>query len=305
MIANSIVRIVIYTLVILVLLGILLAGIFAGKFFTNISLETSGGNVASVGSVPADEIQKLKVEWVAFSETEDVSEKQKMVWKQSGDTLTLQFCQSNSFLGINFGFNSNISKDLVITIPEDWVASEVSIDSVSARINISDLETTELNLTNVSGYCVIANCVASNVDVETVSGEIDYTGTLSALDLESVSADCTLTLTTGARDISMECVSGDLTLYLPENQGFTAKVDGLSGDITTDFATTVSGGTHTYGDGSCRINASGVSGNINIRKAAHVHTWNEGTVQDIPGESRQEMVYTCTGCGETKSEPVE
>lgn len=319
--ASAIVRIIIYSLVILILVSILLGCIMAGKFLSTISFGTTiaNGHVESVGSVTASEIRELDIEWVAgsitiqtgdtdeitFSENSGLDDENKMVWKQTGSKLAIQFCKPKVFFGITIGFNSDYSKDLVITIPDDWQAWELNIDSVSANIDISDLNTERLYLTNVSGRCTLRDCTTTDVEVETVSGRVDYTGSLLTLNLESVSADCTLDLDAGARDINMGCVSGNLTLYLPEDQGFTATVDGVSGDITTDFATTVSGGIHTFGDGSCSIEGECVSGDIIIRKAAHTHTWDEGVVHDVPGDKRQELVYTCTVCGETKSEPYD
>lgn len=273
--SNAIIRIALFSIIILILAGILIVAIFTGGFFP--SRSTAGGTVESAGSVAASEIRELDIEWVAgsitintadtdqisFSENTGLADKDKLVWKQSGNKLTIQFCKPK----IVFGLNSDFPKDLVITVPNDWNASELNIDSVSANIDIQRLNTGKLDLVNVSGTCTLTDCSASDVDLETVSGQLNYTGSLTSVNLESVSADCFLTLNTGVRDIRMEAVSGDLTLYLPEEQGFTAEIDGISGDITTDFATTSSGGKHTYGDGSCRIDAECVSGNIIIKKA--------------------------------------
>lgn len=285
---SAIIRIVVYALVFIILLGILLSGIVAGELLSKLSIGTThaNGSIERVGSVTASEIRELDIEWVAgsitiqtgdtdeitFSENGGLDDSDKMVWKQSGNMLSIQFCKPKLFFGFNFGIHSNYSKDLVITIPDDWQAWELNIDSVSAKIDISNLNTERLYLTNVSGPCTLTNCIATDVEVETVSGRVDYSGSLLTLNLGSVSADCKLELDAGARDINMECVSGDLTLYLPEAQGFTAKIDGVSGDITTDFATTTSGGTHTYGDGSCSIECECVSGDIIIRKALPSHS---------------------------------
>ena len=147
----------------------------------------------------------------------------------------------------NFGITSTVSKDLVVTVPEDWNCADLNIESVSADVSITG--------TN-----------ADDVSLESVSGKLSMSGSVSNLSVDCVSADCDLWLNAGVRTIDMDGVSGDMTLYLPEEQGFTVSFDGISGNISTDFPTTVSDRTHTYGDGSCEIEVDGISGDINIKK---------------------------------------
>ena len=57
-----------------------------------------------------------------------------------------------------------------------------------------------------------------------------------------------------------------MVLTLPADCGFSASMDSLSGNITTEFETTNVNGSYVYGDGSCIIDADTMSGNITIRK---------------------------------------
>lgn len=74
--------------------------------------------------------------------------------------------------------------------------------------------------------------------------------------------------------------------------------------VIADYTgTMLSGYTHTplYNT----VTAAG----LHIAEAAdengHVHTWDKGTVtNENPGAMRAELVYTCTGCGETKTEYI-
>ena len=136
---NAIVRIVIWSLVILVLIGILLAGLggFARRHLvisetaeTDISqmVEISGDSA----SVTAEGIRDIEIDWAAgtitiapgdveeitVSESAVSDEKYQMVSKQSGDKLTIQFCRETVSFGMHL--NESIKKDLVITVPQDW-----------------------------------------------------------------------------------------------------------------------------------------------------------------------------------------
>lgn len=262
---SAIARIVIFSFVILLLVGILAVGVIGsmlGSYFKDDVL--GGGTVSDHGAVLADKIRNLEIDWVSgsitiktgdtdqiiFSETGSDSEKNTMVWKQTGNTLKIQFRQPKKFLGfsLDFSIGGEKEKDLTITIPKDWVGTKLSIDSVSAKVDVAEINVKDL-------------------DLDTVSGSINLTGSVTNVELDSVSASCTLNLSAGVKSIGMDCVSGKLTVYLPEDQGFTAEIDGLNGDINTDFAVTTSNGKQIYGDGSCEIEADCVSGDINIKKA--------------------------------------
>ena len=274
---SAIVRIVIFAIVIAILLCVMVVGMLGNAFVYN---KTDGGTISSEGSVNADEIRSIEVEWVGgsitvqtadtdtitFSETGAEKEEDTMVWKQTGDGLKIQFQNPKSHFGISFGFEASLNKDLLITVPKNWTAREFNIESVSADIKTAGLTATNFELDNVSGTCELEDCDFGELDVNTVSGKIDLNGTVQDVSLEAVSANCTLSLSSGAKQIDMESVSGDLTVYLPAEQGFTASIHGIGVDLSTDFPTTVSKDMHIHGDGSCKIEAEGVSGNVSIRK---------------------------------------
>ena len=142
----------------------------------------------------------------------------------------------------------------------------MEIDSVSARIQVSDIRATEADLVNVSGTCDFTGCAIDEFSVETVSGKVRYDGTLRELEMSTVSADCTATLSQVPQKVDMDAVSGDLELVLPESSGFTLDLDSVSGDFSSDFATTSSKNRHVCGDGACKINADSVSGNVYVKK---------------------------------------
>lgn len=258
---SAIARIVIFSFVILLLVGILaiaVLGYMFGFYYSKDALD--GGTIADHGSVKAHKIRNIEIDWVSgsvtikagdtdtieFSETGSNAKKNTMVWKQSGDTLEIQFCQPRKFFGNSI--NDDKLKDLTITIPKDWVGNELSIDSVSAKVNVTEINVKEL-------------------DLKTVTGSIDLTGSVTDVELNSVSASCTLNLRAGVKSIDMTCLSGELTVFLPENQGFTAEIAGIDGEINTDFPVSTSNGKYVYGDGSCEINAGCIDGKLIIKKA--------------------------------------
>ena len=277
---NAIIRIVIFSLVIFILLGILAVGLGIGMFIFRVDSGYSGtysGTQASSGEVSAAEVQNLNIEWVngsitiqpgdtdtiTFAETGNFSDNEQLVWQQSGNTLTIQFSKPR----VSFGIEFDGSKDLVITVPQDWQCEELDINSVSAKIEVSNLTAYEIDLENVSGNCIFENCGTNELTVETVSGNVTYDGTLYTMDCSTVSANCTLKTNACPRELSLDSVSGDLILELPEECGFSASIDSMSGSISSEFESTATKDYHTHGDGSCRITADTLSGDIIIRKS--------------------------------------
>ena len=78
---------------------------------------------------------------------------------------------------------------------------------------------------------------------------------------------CIPSLTFAPNSIDLDSVSGQLVVVLPENTGFTAELDSLSGKMYSDFSTTYQDDTMCYLDGACKITMDSVSGNLRIRQS--------------------------------------
>lgn len=276
---NAIARIIIFSIVIVILLGILAAGLGLGMLSFHLSDSSRDYNVieGSEGNVNAAEIRNLQIEWVdgninietadtdtiSFRESGYADDNNLMVWQQSGDTLTIRFSRET----IIRGFVYIPSKDLDIIIPEDWVCEELEIETVSGSVTVDGIQADEISFDCVSAHSDFIDCTAREVSMTTVSGDLFFSGSLDSLYCEGVSAKCEAELLNTPREIDMEGISGNLILTLPADAGFTASIDSVSGSISTEFDTVSRGGQHICGDGSCFIEAETVSGNVIIKKA--------------------------------------
>lgn len=297
---NAIIRIVLFSLAIVILLGILLGGLAAGYLVNNagkISQSvisnlfniqdsdkdiwdhfSSGDTIDFAASVDAGQICNISIDWVSgsitilpgknnritISESEVSSDKYKLIWKQSGDKLVIQYCEADwDFFGIK---TTDLSKDLVITVPADWLCDSLEIDTASARVEIFDLSIHEMDFDGASGSCYFDNCIVDEIDLDTASGDVNFTGTLNILDCDAASASINLVVANTPKRIDIDTASGDLDLTLPENCGFSVSLDTMSGDFTSDFPTVMTAGNYLHGDGTCRINIYAMSGDVIIRK---------------------------------------
>ena len=273
---NAIARIIIYSLLIFVLVGILISGLDHDGF--NWGTGSSGNYMTGSGSVDMSQIENIQIEWVSgnvdvilvpdtettisFSETN--GEDHPMVYEIKGKTLVIRFTKQT--IHLNFGNFNTPDKDLKIQIPENWSCRSLDIEAVSANVSVHLSEANDVEIENVSGKTDLNITKSGSVSVETVSGEVMFNGNCNEFDCSSVSGDCEVKLFGDAKDIALESVSGDLTVSILKDYGFTATIDSASGHIYSDYSTTVSGGKHTYGDGKIRIEAETVSGDIFIRE---------------------------------------
>lgn len=271
---NATIRIIVYSLVIVILLGILLTGLGVGMFTTRvrsqIEVYTHGG-----GEIPAREIRQIEIEWasgkiqiqaapadtITFQEIGD-GDNDPMVYRQSGDKLSIQYQTP----GVHFGFSSSGSKELIITVPQDWYCHDLTVEAASADVFINSLTAGEVELNMASGESHITDCEFVDLDVECASGEVYFSGALTNMDCNSASGKVTAVFENIPASIDFDGASADLELTLPEDAGFTVEMDALSGSFQTDFETAQRNGQHICGDGACRIDVDGMSGSVTIRK---------------------------------------
>lgn len=239
----------------------------------------SGLDAAGTVSIPGNQVQEIDIEWVSgciriesadvgqiqFSESGVNDTKYTMQWKQKGNKLTIQFCESG--MRSLFSFH-DLSKDLTIYVPRDWTCSSLDVDTASSTLEVKDLTIREVEIDSASGACVFDNCQLEEIDVDTASGDIRITGTLNVLECDAASASVYAVLDNVPSRIEMDSVSGDLDLTLPPDAGFTVMIDSMSSDFSSDFATTSQNGSYICGNGSCRIKMSAMSGDVIIRKGS-------------------------------------
>ena len=270
---KAIARIVLFSMIALVLLCVLLAGLGLSSFAKPVSSQVV--SVQSTGSeyeFSPGEVSGLAISWAsgdidiqpADQDTVTISEERSggssMVVRHLGSTLEIEAGESKWRLGVG----KSTQKDLSIRVPRDWLCQSLEIKAASADIRVDGLTITSVVLNTASGNCAFTDCAVEKMQVNTASGDLDYSGVLEKLELKGASADCNLRLSDAPAAIGMNTASGDLNLTLPDNCGFTLDRSSLSGAFQSDFATTTENDKIVCGDGTCQITFSSLSGNINI-----------------------------------------
>lgn len=277
---NAIVRICIYSLLILILVGILATVMHTDRLFTLFYADdhtSSGAQVSLPQDIPADQVSAIEIDWAAgdiliqsgdtdsISVTESKSSDQRaMVCKLKNGRLEIDYQEGD--LNIGFGVHMDISKDLTVTVPRDLELREIELDIASAEVEIRDLAGTldELDIDGASGTCTIENCEVRTLNVDTASGDVKFRGSLDELDFDAASADFVGVFENQPRSLKMDSMSGDLEITLPAGCGFQATIDAMSSQFAADQEVQIVNGAYVHGDGRCRIDVNGMSGDVNI-----------------------------------------
>lgn len=269
-------------IVLLILLGVVIVG---AAFFSSCSgfrIGFGNSNFTETGNaqIEASGIKDINLDWAAGSvdftinEGNDIiltesssgsfSRAQEMRWKVSGSTLSIDY--GNGFSCMNFA-----QKHLEISIPKSLAdnlgkikiegasgeyflqglaCEELRLGLASGRINAYDMEVGDLNIDNASGEIIVTGNVSGEIKTDTASGSIN-------IESEKEMPE----------SINSSLASGNISISIPENDGFTVDLDKLSGNFHSDFSTQQNGSRHVYKDGSTDIRIDIVSGNFTLQKS--------------------------------------
>lgn len=163
---------------------------------------------------------------------------------------------------------SSVSGDVEIDIS----SKRITIESVSGDVNFSG-QTERISAESVSGDIDLSG-VSGELAATTVSGDVELqAGMIESGRLETVSGDLTFSgkLSSNAR-LTAESMSGDVEIIVPSDQSALFKAESFSGTIKSDFGSVSnekhgpgSHLKHAAGDGGAEIRVESFSGNIRIR----------------------------------------
>ena len=271
---NAIVRIIIYSLIIVILLGILLTALGINHFIIRTDSQTDTYTMGA-GEVPAREVKNIDIEWAAgsitiepgdtqtisFSETGGKNAKP-MIYRQVGNKLTIEFQASK----VTVGFQKNDQKDLVIIVPWNWDCSELNVDAGAVNLTVNGLNANDVELNLGAGNSYFTDCILGELSINSAAGDVTYTGTLYSLDCDTTSGKVSAVFDNVPRTIEFDGVSADLDLTLPADAGFMVEMNTVSASFHSEFDTIIRDDQYICGDGSCRISVDGVSGDVTLRK---------------------------------------
>ncbi len=280
--------IVLFSLVLIaVVLGVLNSLVGKGQWrigWQDYTYDDAAAYQIGGGTVYEESITELDISWVSgnvevvlteddryLSLSEEAAEpldvSAELRWRVRDGELEVKWRKSGWYLS-----SGAPDKKLILRVPAKMAASlsELSVEAVSASVQVKSLSAVQLELTSVSGSISVVGGVYSEIELENVSGGCYLDGVeCKTLAMETVSGKTELQLPSVPDVIDLRSVSGDLTVTLPQDAAFTLEREKVSGQLTSDFTLTQKGESHyVCGEGTARIKLSTVSGDLRLKKAS-------------------------------------
>lgn len=271
---NALVRIALFSLAIMILLGILVGGMAFNYVFQRVDeITTYTEELEWIAEYDIDEISKIEIEWVAgdiriiggatnnkvmISESKVTNENYKMITSHKGSNLTIKHSnQKNTLFGIN---QTGIPKELVIVVPRGWHFDSIEIDAASSDIYFNDIQIGNADIETASGKCEMLYCGIVDLDIDTASGDIYFDGELTTLELDAASANGEFIISGFPESIDAEMASGDLIFVLPDDINFECDINVASGSYINEYPENHHGADHSR----CEIQVNALSGDLTI-----------------------------------------
>jgi len=220
--------------------------------------------VSSDVSVFSTDEEDIKIHFYGRSALKSEKALPKLITNLEGSKLKIEI----EYPRVLF-YNANVVLD--VYIPQDY-RENIIIDTVSADVDISDLDINNFQCKTVSGDLRIESLGSDNLTLNTTSGDvniIDFSGNLKA---DSVSGDINVGYRVFDNNVDIKTTSGKVKIDLPQNAEFYLKTNTVSGEVDTKFPITIISFNKmnqlegTVGTGDNRIIVDTVSGNIYLNK---------------------------------------
>lgn len=301
---SAVIRIVVWSLLAVILLGILITGL-RGKwdwnwlpFHIGYNISYPDSELYKIGgsSVKSSEIDEIEIHWVSgkvkvtavggdqisFEEndSEGLPEEERMRYYVNGKKLIIRYSAPTKWFQF---FRGSRSKTLKVELPgklldsveinctsadveaEEFQAKRIALESVSGRLESKNLRGTDLSFKTVSGRISSVNLTADRTTLESVSGGVDIQGEIrKTINGENVLGNFRIDSGACPEQVNLSTVSGNIELSIPENDGFTARYDTVSGRFNCDFAAKSSKDMAVYKNGGADIHLETVSGGIDL-----------------------------------------
>ena len=231
---SAITRIILYSVLAIVLLSILINGVADDMLiFDEYDTEVTQGNA----DFHASSVSNLSIDWVAGNITVLTADTDRILVEESGkiskeytmaceiddDTLEIAYADD----AVHFGFGSIPEKDLLITVPKDWVCNELELDVAGVAVNISNVAANSINC--------------------------DGAGVQLSLDLLS-----------NTQKIDIDGAGCEIRMTMPASAGYLAQMEGLGCDFDSNMNYSRDGDYYTSGNENCKVYVDGAGCSLTI-----------------------------------------
>lgn len=229
------------------------------------SLYTAQGNC----SIPeAAGVERIELDWVdgtvlvtvspddsyvSVTERSDteLTENSTLHWgiTDDGKTLSVKYRASSVFMG------SGKNKQLILRIPQKMLAQleEISLNTVSAKVLVENLEMKQGTFVSESGKLMLRNCSFEQLTANSTDGDILYEGTVTErLLCQTKRGSIRFSSDVCPKQAELICKKGGVSMALGDGASFTLEC--AQGKLSYDYPLEQqTDGTYLCNGGNCHI----------------------------------------------------
>jgi DUF4097 and DUF4098 domain-containing protein YvlB len=188
-----------------------------------------------------------------------------MRWRLSGNTLVIDYGSVGFYSCSFYG-----DKHLEVSIPQSMAKgfSSLGIDGASGKYTLQGLTCDDLKVSLASGSLKATDMTIEDLTLAIASGNVSVEGQIeNRIEVDVASGDARIVCEKRCpKALVADIMSGKVSIWIPENDGFSLTLDKLSGSFYSDFDLKQNGGTSVYKDGQASFRVSIASGQFNLRK---------------------------------------
>ena len=151
---------------------------------------------------------------------------------------------------------------------KDVTAERFTAKTVSGNLLCQNITgTEELQARSNSGNITLAGITAGAAVLDTTSGDVTLSGSMTAVECETVSGDVQMDFAAWPEKTDLRAVSGSTEILAPAAEaGFVCRFTSVSGTLQSDFAMKQSGDTYTCGAGTYSVRLDTTSGDAALHQ---------------------------------------
>jgi hypothetical protein len=190
-----------------------------------ISVDLTYGNL-NLSSYDGDKIIIIE------RSNKDLDEDELLDINQDEDNLSIKQPFHFEFFNI-FG---SINKRIVIDVKlPDSIYKEIKLKATSGNLKVENINTNVFNVKITSGNINTTNVKTDNLNLNMTSGNANLDGTFPIVKTNMTSGNIKLSTDVAPSNLSVEVTSGNVSISIPDNEGFTLSEKKTSGTFRSDF----------------------------------------------------------------------
>ena len=220
----------------------------------NADLYTMGG-----ATFESKKVEKLEIDWYQDSVTIQAYDGNEVIISETSDsaltdsTTMHYYLNSKGTLKIVFG-KPGVSmkgsevpdKQLLVKVPRTLRLESVEVNGLGHNFRMDSVRCEDWEINSVWSQMFLNECEVENIEVN------------------GVSANLSATFSRMPEEIELNNVSGETTLWVPEDAGITLELNGIAHDFHSTLPVATKGKKRVIGNGACKIESNAVSGSLDI-----------------------------------------